>query len=112
MFVYSSLSSLPWQRAEAKREVWRRAREAGQELMDIDREDDPDEKPEPRRRHFPWQDEDNEAPLPPLERSEYAGLLQDLQKMQDRGRPMTDEYHRLVSSDPTMDVSHRDCTIM
>lgn len=78
--------------------------------MDIDKEDDPDEKPEPRRRHFPWQDEDNEAPLPPLERSEYAKLLQDLQDMQDRGRPMVEEYHRLVSTDPTMDVScHSNC---
>ena len=35
--------------------------------MEMDQEDDPDEKPETRRRRFPWQDEDNEPILPPIE---------------------------------------------
>lgn len=55
------------QRAEAKRAEWQRAREAGEDLAGLDKEDDPDEKPEPRKRRFPWQDDDNEAVLPPLE---------------------------------------------
>ena len=60
-------SSLALQKVEAKREEWKRAREAGEDLMEMDQEDDPDEKPEPRRRRFPWQDEDNEPILPPIE---------------------------------------------
>ena len=94
------------QRAEAKRTAWRRAREAGEEMMDIDKEDEPDEKPEPRRRRFPWHDEDSEPAPPPLDRGEYAKLLSDLQAIQDRGRPLVDEYHSLVATDPTMEVSH------
>lgn len=55
------------QRAEAKRLEWKRAREAGEDMAALDKEDDPDEKPEPRKRRFPWRDEESEAPLPPFE---------------------------------------------
>ena len=64
--VSLSLSLSP-QKAERKREEWQRAREAGEELAGLDKEDDPDEKPEPRKRRFPWQDDDNEPPLQPIE---------------------------------------------
>ena len=93
------------QRAEEKRTAWKRAREAGEEMMDIDKEDNLDEKPEPRRRRFPWHDEDSEPAPPPLDRGEYVKLLSDLKAIQDRGRPLVDQYHLVVATDPTMEVS-------
>ena len=36
-------------------------------MAELDKEDDPDEKPEPRKRRFPWKDDDKETTLPPLE---------------------------------------------
>ena len=46
---------------------WQQAREAGEDLAGLDKEDDPDEKPEPRKRRFPWRDDDDDSALPPFE---------------------------------------------
>jgi hypothetical protein len=93
-----------YDRAEAKRLEWQQAREAGEDLAGLDKEDDPDEKPEPRKRRFPWRDNDDESALPPFERSDYVALMTSIQAAQDRARPMIERYQTLVTTDPTLSI--------